>query len=51
VVPLDVVPGDLGFKFLRRLPHHEVHLLFARSVIPLDLAVGLGIIRRSQDVP
>jgi len=55
VIPLTVVPrdepGDLGLQVARRLPHHEVHLFFARSVIPLDLAVGLRMVRRGQDVP
>jgi len=53
VVPPGVVPrhepGDLGLQFRRRLPHQEVHPRLAGPVIPLDLAVGLGMVRRSQD--
>jgi hypothetical protein len=54
VIPPLVVEGDeptdLLLKLCRRFPREQVHLLLARSVIPLDLAVGLRVERRGEDM-
>ena len=54
VVSLGVVIVDEGVDFaiecIRGFPDRQVDPLLARTVVALDLAVGLGVIGRSQDV-
>ena len=42
--------GDLPFQGHQRLPDLQEHALFAGAVIPLDLAVGVWMVRAGQDV-
>ena len=49
VVVVDEVRDRL-LQFRRRFPHDQVDLLFAGSVVPLNLAVGLRMVRRSENM-
>jgi len=54
VIPLFIAegdePADLLLQFRRRFPREQVHLLLARAMMPLDLAVGLRVKRRGEDM-
>ena len=54
MIPPFVVEGDepanLLLQFRWRFPGEQVHLLLARAVVPLDLAVGLRMERRGEDM-
>jgi hypothetical protein len=43
-------PTDLLLQFRLAFPCEQAHLLLARAMVPLDLAVGLRVKRRGEDV-
>ena len=53
IPPAVVIPDEsanLTLQLLRRLKHQQIHLLLAASVIPLNLAVRLRMIRTRQNM-
>ena len=55
MIPPTVVPSNESRDFLLQLirvfPYLQLDLLFQGTVIPFNLAIGLRVVRRRQDVP
>jgi hypothetical protein len=55
MIPASVVVGDESIYFMLqfagRFTYKEVDHLLTRAMIPLDLSIGLGLIRGSQEMP
>ena len=55
MIPLAVIPGNkfrnFFFQLIRMFPDLQLDFFFQRAMIPFDLAIGLRMVGRSQDMP